>query len=107
MTSTSETYDRWNQAVVDVVFPELEVPQPVYLDFEEDVVEALGTRMGIASEQVEAQLCAAVTATLPHTGPASIFERHMARTRMWTRGRRQGTPPFAALLATFCIAAEQ
>jgi hypothetical protein len=107
MTTTWENYERWNEAVVDVVLPELEVPQPVYLDFEDEVLEGLGTRMGLAPDQVEDALTGAVAATLPHLGPASIFERHMTRTRAWVRGRREGKPPFVALLAAFCIAAEQ
>ena len=51
-------YEAWNEAVLDVVFPRLEVPEPVYLDFEEDVLEGLATRMGVAVDAVEGELAA-------------------------------------------------
>lgn len=105
--SSLAMYDAWNDAVLEVMFPELEVPEPVYLDFEEDSLELLGARMGVPSSQVEAEMCAVVTSTLTHGGPAAVFERHMARTRQWVRGGRTGTPPFLATLGSFCIAAEQ
>jgi len=101
-------YDRWNEAVLDVVFPELEVPEPVYLDLEEDVLADLGRRLGVEPGEVEDRLSAAVAATLlTDEGPSHIFAGHVRRLRSWQRSNREGAPPFLALLATFCMAAEQ
>lgn len=100
-------YDRWNEAVLDVLFPELEVPEPVYLDFEDDILAALSARTGVATANVEEALLDAVRGTLTDGGPATIFVRHMDRTRSWVRRNRQGTPPFLALLSAFCLAAER
>ena len=64
--------------------------------------------MGVDADRVEETLAEVVSKTLRHdAGPAAIFERHMVRMRRWVRGGRSDVPPFLALLATFCIAAEQ
>ncbi|NYG54955.1 hypothetical protein [Nocardioides perillae] len=102
-----DEYNRWNAAVAEVVFPALEQPGPVYLDFEDDVIEALSTRMSLATDRVPAALAAAVAATLVDGGPAAVFELHMTRLRRWVRAGRPGSPPFLAVLASFCLAAEQ
>lgn len=107
MPDTWTTYELWNDAVAEVLFPELEVPEPVYLDFEEDVVDALSVRTGTPPAKVVDELAAAVAATLVHAGPASVFERHMGRMRRWARAGRADVPPFLALLGSFCVAAEQ
>lgn len=101
-------YDAWNEAIAEVVFPELEAPKPVYLDLEGEILEVLGQRMGIATGDVEDKLAEAVSKTLGHNaGPAEVFSRHMIRMRRWALDKRREVPPFLALLATFCIAAEQ
>lgn len=102
-----EKYEVWNDAILDVVFPELEVPQPVYLDFEDEILEGLSARIGVAAGDVEDALCKAVAATLRKGGPAAIFSPHMSRVRSWSRGGRAETPPFLALLGAFCVAAER
>lgn len=63
--------------------------------------------MGIPASQVEKALCSAVADTLGSGGPAAVFASHMYRTKQWQRSKRTGPPPFLALLAVFCMAAEQ
>ncbi|MDN7121477.1 hypothetical protein INN71_08750 [Nocardioides sp. ChNu-153] len=93
---------------MDVVFPESDSPTPAYLDFEDDVVEGLADRMGLAQDEVTGALAQAVAQTLAREGtPSTLFARHMRRTRAWVAGGREGCPPFLALLAVFCLAAEQ
>lgn len=102
------SYDQWNDAIGEVVFPELDYPHPVYLDLEGEVLEALGQAMDVAPEAVESSLCKAVADTLYRSdGPSMVFTSHMNRLRTWIRSGRKGAPPFLALLATFCVAAEQ
>lgn len=101
-------YDEWNEAIAEVVFPELEIPKPVYLDLEDELLEELGLRMGIATEKVAIDLASVVSATLRHEGgPAAVFSRHMVRMRRWANEKRRVVPPFLAVLAVFSIAAEK
>lgn len=101
-------YERWNDAIAEVVFPELELPAPVYLDLDGPLLERLGETLDVAPAQVEDTLSDVVAATLRrHGGPASVFGTHMTRMRGWVRAGRTEPPPFLALLATFCMAAEQ
>lgn len=102
------SYDQWNESIYEVVFPELDSPQPVYIDLEGEVLEALGQAMDLAPDAVESSLCKVVADTLYRgDGPSMVFASHMNRLRRWVRGGRKGSPPFLALLATFCVAAEQ
>src|SRR5690606_17699239 len=57
------SYLAWNDAIAEVVVPELEVPEPVYLDLEDDVLSEIGARVGVAGGHAEA-LSRAVAATL-------------------------------------------
>jgi hypothetical protein len=102
-----EAYECWNQAILEVVFPELDSPEPVYMDFEDEVLDELGVRMAIRPSEVEKALCSAVAGTLGSGGPADIFAPHTARAARWQRSKRTDPPPFLALLAVFCIAAER
>lgn len=106
-TGVWASYDAWNEAIADVMFPLLESPEPVYMDFEDEAFEAIGVRVGASGESIEDDLAAAVAATLSTGGPAKVFERHMRRTRQWVREGREETPPFLGVLATFCLAAER
>jgi hypothetical protein len=101
-------YAAWNDAIADVAFPELEVPKPVYLDLEGELLDEIGRRMSVDANAVEETLAKIVSGTLRHDeGPAAIFAGHMVRMRSWIVDKRRGVPPFLALLAAFCIAAEQ
>ena len=103
-----EEYDRWNQAITDVVFPELNYPAPVYLDLEDDLLEALAQQMSVAPGDAESALARAVAATLDHTSTRTIFQSHTSRLWKWTKGgRAKGeSPPILAVLAVFSLAAE-
>lgn len=108
MINTWEQYDRWNTAIADIVFPLLDVPQPVYLDLEDDVAQVLGERMGLEPAVVLDRLCGDVSGTLTRgAGPTTIFQHHTQRMTRWIRRGRKDVPPFLALLAVFCIAAEK
>lgn len=106
-TGVWASYDAWNEAIGDVMFPVLESPEPVYMDFEDEALEAIGVRVGGSADNVEDALAATVAATLGVGGPAKVFDRHMRRTRQWVREGRTDTPPFLGVLATFCLAAER
>lgn len=108
MSNVWDQYDRWNAAIADVVLPPMDVPRPVYLDLEDDVTRALGEHMGIEATAVAGQLCKDVARTIGRDcGPAGVFEEHVRRTNRWIRRSRNDVPPFLALLAVFCIAAER
>lgn len=100
-------YDVWNEALAELAFPWLDKPEPVYLDLEDEFLQELAARTGTELGRVEEVLANDVRATLRSGGPATIFEDHERRARRWRRGGRRKEPPFLALLAVFCLAAER
>lgn len=101
-------YDRWNDAIAEVIFARSDEVRPVYLDLEDDLVDDLAGMLDIASVTAVDVLCDAVGTTLDRSdGPARVFARHDARLRTWIRGGRSTVPPILGVLACFSLAAEQ
>lgn len=102
-------YAAWAEAIADVVYPPTNHPQPVYLDMERSVMEAIGARLGLEGDvaRVREDLFATVRATIRASASRSaIFSAHNQAVRTWAR-KRKGHPPNLPLLATFSVAAEQ
>jgi hypothetical protein len=78
-----ERYDRWNNAIAEVMFPGLKSPEPVYLHFEDEVLDLLASRMKVAPDEMSESLCGAVRETLDVGGPSIIFRQHVVRTLRW------------------------
>jgi len=89
------------------VFPKLDYSAPAYLDLEDEMLEAIGSAMGVQADKVEVAMAGAVAATLDHSSPRLIFKQHTSRLWHWSRGDRTATPPLLALLAVFSLAAER
>lgn len=102
-----QSYETWNDAVAEAFFPVRDDAEPVYMDFEDEALEALGERTGTRADDVPAELGRVVAATLGRGGPATIFDAHVAQMRRWVRRGRTQAPPFVAVLGAFCLAAEQ
>jgi hypothetical protein len=101
-------YDRWNDAIAEVIFARSDDVRPVYLDLEDDLVDDLAAMVDIASVAAIDELCDVVGTTLDRSdGPARVFARHDARMRTWIRGGRSTAPPILGVLACFSLAAEQ
>jgi hypothetical protein len=75
-----DEYDRWTQALAEVVSPEQSVPGPVYLDLEDDEQQRLGAVLGYDASTIEDRLSEVVALTLG-TKPAALFGRHTDRLR--------------------------
>ena len=45
-TENIENYHRWNDALVEVLYPNIEVPIPVYLDLDDDVLAKAAQKVG-------------------------------------------------------------
>lgn len=105
-----DQYLAWNEAIAGCVFPQLEIPSPVYLDLEDEHLEALGEWMGVNPDEVQAALASAVAATLRlHGGPKQVFAEHTTRLRAWRLSRSsdlESPPPVLALLALLSATAE-
>lgn len=101
-----DEYDRWNNVVAEVMFPEIEAPAPVYLDLEDDQVSLFASAMGIEVGEVEGQLANAVAATLDLSS-TKVFKQHTTRLWRWSRADRTVPPPVLALLAVLSLTAEQ
>lgn len=98
------SYMKWNEAIADVLFPETESPEPVYLDLEDEALLEIGARAGVDSDQA-AQLGKAVANTLER-GPRA-FRRHSRELSQWSRGDRLEPPPILPVLAVLSLAAEK
>lgn len=102
------TYERWNEAVAEVIFARSDEARPVYLDVEDDLIEQLAERMDVPAESTIDAMCDAVSLTLDRSaGPRRVFDEFDRRVRSWIRLGRSSTPPMIGLLAAFSLAAEQ
>ena len=99
-------YDRWNDAVAEVIFPELVTPVPVYLDLEEEALGAIGSRLGLQASDVVATL-GEVVARTSVLGSNHAFRAHDERVVRWRDGGRASLPPIFPLLSVFSLAAER
>lgn len=108
MSTAWTTYYRWNEAIAEVLFPEVDDSQPVYLDFEEDSQRALGEWLGIPWDSVEAELVKSVRSTLDLGAPsARLFEAHDEVLERWLASDDSGPPPVLPVLSLFSLAAER
>ncbi|TIC84435.1 hypothetical protein [Nocardioides sp. GY 10127] len=107
ITDAWSEYLSWNEAIAEVLFPEVDDPQPVYLDLEDEAVEQLGLVMDVPVEDVRARLADSVRSTLGVGGPSAVFHAHERQLARWVGSGRRTVPPFLGVLAVFCEAAEQ
>lgn len=99
------SYISWNEAIAEVMFPELEAPEPVYLDLEDDALAEIAARVGVSTDRVEVELAHAVARTLSPGRRA--FRAHSAALSRWSRDDRLTAPPVLPVLAVLSLAAEQ
>ena len=110
-------YDKWNAAFAQAVYNGDRAFQPVYLDVEDELLEAVTSRLGLALRAPEAAqaLFDVVRGTLvleASGGSGGVFSRHRRRLDdWWQKILRTGVtldspPPVLALLAVFARAAE-
>src|SRR5690242_14881574 len=97
-------YDRWNDAVADTVYPEVDGATPVYLDLEEDLLAAVAAHAGWGGDPREG-LCAAVRHAVIHSHEFTLTWLNL-RLRHWRLGDRREPPPILAFLALTVQAAE-
>lgn len=101
-------YDRWTEAIADVVFDsDSFAGRPVYLDLEPEVLGRLAARLSIPAGQDVKQALAQDVRAMCDIGSQHAFERHLRRHQAWRRGNLRITPPSLPLLAVFSLAAEQ
>lgn len=107
------TFDRWNQAVVDVVYKPEKAGLPVYLDMDEDVIRDVASAAGYDGADPEQALLEVVRSTLDLRPWGYVFRPHVKRVATWrkqTRKRAAGehlaAPPVLPLLAVLTLAAE-
>lgn len=106
--SAWQEYDRWNEAIGEVLFPERDHPVPVYLDVEDDAVAEIGARLGVPPERVVDELMRVVGHTIDLEVVTGGFKQHLQRVLRWQKSRDQtAVYPEVALLAAFSLAAEQ
>ena len=102
-----ERYRRWNAAIADVVYSPAQAGLPVYLDLEDDVLDAIRDKADPDAHNSTEGLVAAVKGTLRLTsGPADLLSRHQLELSRWSRTDKLAPPPTLGLLALLSLAAE-
>lgn len=96
-------YLLWNHAVAEIVFPELEEPGPVYLDLEDEVLEAIAKLLEFEGD-ARFGLIEAVRGVTLYREYFSLG-RILERQRRWLRNP-DGPPPCLAFLAMSVLAAQ-
>lgn len=105
-------YEKWNEAIAEVVFTTESAGTPVYLDLDDDVCQLLASRIGIDHNDVTESIRRAVRTTIDHSGPLkSLFDGHLAYLARWRSSLRVSTgavspPPVLPFLAVTVLAAE-
>lgn len=108
MEGRFDSYNRWNDALIEAFFGQDRAGEPVYLDLEEASLQRAASLAGASTERAADDLTAAVCRTLvvpPEEG--RTFNRHAARARAWRAGGRTSNPPFVGLLAFLSLVAER
>lgn len=100
-------YALWNEAIAEVVFPVVDSLAPVYLDLEDDEIQAIAGRVGVPADSVVERLGAVVARTLDLTSHSNAFKGHFERVLHWRDYDRTRTFPVLATLAVFSLAAER
>ncbi|WP_327636122.1 hypothetical protein OHB24_39755 [Kribbella sp. NBC_00482] len=98
------SYDRWNDAVADTMYPDVDDATPVYLDLEEDLLATVAVRAGWSGDPREG-LCVAVRDVVID-GDKFTLTALNKRLREWRRTNRTEPPPILAFLALTVQAAE-
>lgn len=110
-------YDKWDEALRDVVYGGSRAHQPVFLDVEDALLVDVAKRLGLdpTAAHAEQALASAVRGTLAlgaSNAGVGVLAWHRRRLEVWQRRRRWATedraaaPPVIALLAVFARAAE-
>jgi hypothetical protein len=99
-------YQRWNDALADVLYGHDSESLPVFLDLEEDVLARVAMEAGEANGNPRQALIEAVRPTLnPPTHTAGLFGRYQAPLIRW-RNESGDPPPTLGILAVLALAAE-
>jgi hypothetical protein len=102
-----ERYSRWNSAIARVVYAGTNAGQPVYLDAEDDVLDAIRDLAEPEATSARAGLVQAVgDVLLLNEGPAAMLRGLLERLERWEQGDLEDPPPTLGLLAVMSLAAE-
>ena len=100
-------YELWNAAIAEVVYPAAKAGQPVYLDLEDDVIQAVQRLAEPAAVDPTAALFDAVKGTLLlRDGASSVLRAHLRKLDGWYEGSMVNPPPSLGLLAMLSLVAE-
>lgn len=97
----------WNDAIAQVCFPDVDYPEPVYLDLDDDAKAAL-TELVQPEGPFEDALATAVRNVLVlDRGPGHVFRELEEEVAGWRGARRmESPPPILPFLASLSLAAQ-
>jgi len=99
--------ERINEAIAEVVFNDNKAGQPVYLDLDEEEIEAISNILGIASNDLIDHICDAVRKIHKSCKWENIFNEFAWAAQKWNKADNyEETPPTLALLVELSRAAE-
>ena len=98
-------YDLWNSAVFGYFFGEHQLARLVYIDVDEEVLTQLAPDSQSEEEPVQ-DFIQALRKTLDIRSN-HLVDNHIDRLTQWKQGGASAPPPFIAVLALFCLAAQR
>ena len=100
-------YERWNQAIADVVYSPAMAGKRVFLDLEEELLDEVQERAEPDAPEAAPALIEAVKGTLIlRAGASFVLRDHLQRLDRWYDGPMVEPPPCLGLLALLSLVAE-
>lgn len=104
-----DEFMRWNDAIMRVCYPEVDYPEPAYLDLDDDIQVRIADELDVPTDAFAARLADVVRAILIiGRGKERVFSDVLVELRGWRAARRtDDPPPVLPLQALLSLAAEQ
>jgi hypothetical protein len=97
-------YEAWNRVLAERFFRPDCAGRPVYLSIDDEELEELASRAGVAAEVAAESLVDAVRREFTSSPSFGLYGEFFRATRTWRRGSDQGPPPYIAMLSVAVLA---
>ncbi len=100
----NHAYQTWNRALAKRFFRTDCSGRPVYLSVDDEELEELAPRIGVAPEGAAAALTEAVKREFTYSPMSGMFREFFRATTKWRKDPSADPPPYVALLASAVLA---